>query len=72
MATYLRYRGVSYDPAQHEQLSAAPVDHVYRGHHYDAAPRHEVAPSDAEVELTYRGHAYHHRQAEAARQVQQS
>ena len=72
MATYLRYRGVSYDPAQHEQLSNAPVDHIYRGHHYNAATRHEAAPVDPDVLLAYRGHVYHHRQAEASRQVQQS
>ena len=72
MATQFRYRGISYDPAQHEQLSSQPVDHVYRGQHFDAAPRHEAAPVDEVVELHYRGTVYHHRQAEAAAQVKQS
>ncbi|MEB3306537.1 MAG: DUF4278 domain-containing protein [Cyanobacteriota bacterium] len=72
MATFLRYRGVKYDPTRHEQLSNAPVDHVYRGHHYDSAPRHEATAPDSEVVLTYRGVSYHHRKAEAARQVQQA
>ena len=31
----------------------------------------KAAPVDTEVELQYRGHAYHHRQAEAAQQVNQ-
>jgi hypothetical protein len=72
MATQLRYRGVSYDPAQHEKLSDAPVDHVYRGRHFDAATRHEAAPVNTEAELHYRGTVYHHNQAEAARQVRES
>ncbi|MEB3184524.1 MAG: DUF4278 domain-containing protein [Cyanobacteriota bacterium] len=71
MATHLRYRGVSYDPAQHEKLSDKPVDHVYRGRHYEAATRHDVAPVDTEVELHYRGSVYHHRQAQAARELKQ-
>jgi hypothetical protein len=71
MATKLRYRGVSYDPAQHEKLSDKPVEHVYRGQHFDAATRHEAAPVNTEVELHYRGSVYHHRQAEAASQVKQ-
>ena len=69
MATQLRYRGVSYDPAQHETLSDKPVEHVYRGHHYDVATLHEAAPVNTEAELHYRGTVYHHRQAEAAREV---
>ncbi|MBD1195432.1 DUF4278 domain-containing protein [Vulcanococcus sp. Clear-D1] len=69
--TKLQYRGVSYDNASHEQPSPQPVDHAYRGQHYDAPLRHEAAPVDTEVELQYRGHAYHHRQAEAAQQVNQ-
>ena len=69
--TKLQYRGVSYDNATHEQPSPQPVDHAYRGHHYEAPLRHEAAPVDAEVELQYRGHVYHHRQAEASQQVNQ-
>jgi hypothetical protein len=67
--TKLQYRGVSYDNASHEQPSAQPVDHAYRGQHYSAALRHEAAPVDTEVELQYRGHVYYHRQAAAAEQV---
>jgi hypothetical protein len=72
MATKLRYRGVSYDPAQHEQPPTQPVDHVYRGRHFDASLRHESAPANTEAELHYRGTVYHHRQDQAARQVEQA
>ena len=58
--TRLLYRGVSYDNSRHEQPSAAPVDHAYRGHHYSAPLRHEAAPVDPALELHYRGHVYHH------------
>ena len=71
MATQLRYRGVSYDPTQHEKLSDTPVEHSYRGRHFDAAARHEAALANTEAELHYRGTVYHHRQAEAAQQVNQ-
>lgn len=67
--TKLHYRGVAYDNATHEEPAVAPVDHVYRGHHYEAPLRHEAASVDPEQELQYRGHAYHHRAAEAADQV---
>ena len=67
--TKLQYRGISYDNASHQQPSAEPVDHAYRGQHYDAPLRHEAAPVNTEVELHYRGSVYHHRQAEAAQQV---
>ncbi|MFM2158028.1 MAG: hypothetical protein RLZZ124_502 [Cyanobacteriota bacterium] len=70
--TRLQYRGVSYDNAQHEQPSATPVDHAYRGLHYSASLRHEAAPVDTGLELHYRGQVYHHRQAEAAREVNQA
>ena len=69
MANQLRYRGVSYDPAQHERLSDTPVEHAYRGHHFEAATRHEPATTTADAELHYRGTVYHQRQAEAARQA---
>ncbi len=65
----LLYRGVPYDASQHEHPSAQPVDHVYRGQHYEAPLKHEPAPMDSELELLYRGHAYHHRAEAAARQV---
>ncbi|MBD2422470.1 DUF4278 domain-containing protein [Cyanobium sp. FACHB-13342] len=67
--TKLLYRGVAYDASQHEHPSAEPVEHVYRGQHYAAALKHEPAPVDPGLELHYRGHVYHHRSAEAARQV---
>ena len=70
--TKLQYRGVSYDNATHEQPSTQPVDHAYRGQHYEAPLRHEAADVDTNVELHYRGQAYHHRQAEAARQVNEA
>jgi hypothetical protein len=67
--TQLVYRGVSYDGTQHAELPAQPVEHVYRGVHYREALRHEPTQPDEALELHYRGHAYHHRRAEAARQV---
>lgn len=69
--TKLQYRGVSYDNATHEQPSSQPVDHAYRGQHYDAALRHEAAKVDVDAEFHYRGHVYHHRVEEAAQQVNQ-
>jgi hypothetical protein len=42
---------------------------VYRGQHYSAPLKHEPAPVDPDLELHYRGHAYHHRAEEAAREV---
>ena len=68
MTTQLRtYRGVAYDPSQHEQASDTSVTHTYRGLNYDAPLRHEAAALDSKVELHYRGSVYHHRQAEAQR-----
>lgn len=67
--TKLLYRGVPYDASQHEHPSAEPVAHVYRGQHYSAALNHKPAPVDPDLELHYRGQLYHHRCAEAARQV---
>lgn len=69
--TQLHYRGVSYDPASHDHPSSAPVEHVYRGRHYQAPLNHEEAPVDSSIELHYRGHVYHHRAAQAADQVNQ-
>ncbi|MGC6483272.1 MAG: DUF4278 domain-containing protein [Synechococcus sp.] len=62
------YRGVSYDPNQHQDVSNAQVDHTYRGLHYSASLRHEAAPA-ASVELHYRGSTYHHRQHNCNEQV---
>lgn len=58
--TRLLYRGVTYDNSRHEQRSAAPVDHVYRGHHFNAPLRHDAVPVDPALELHYRGHIYQH------------
>lgn len=58
--TRLQYRGVSYDTADHVQPTSRPVDHVYRGRHYDAPLRHDPAPVDPSLDLHYRGHLYHH------------
>jgi hypothetical protein len=67
--TKLQYRGVSYDNAHHEQPSSQPVDHTYRGQHYEAPLRHDAASIDVETEFHYRGHVYQHRADAAARQV---
>ncbi|MFZ0409217.1 MAG: DUF4278 domain-containing protein [Cyanobium sp.] len=59
--TRLTYRGISYDNSRHEQRSAMPVEHTYRGHHFHAPLHHQAAGVDPELELHYRGHAYHYR-----------
>lgn len=61
--TRLQYRGVSYDPANHEQATRSAVVHVYRGQRFNAPLRHEAAPADPSLELHYRGHVYHQRHA---------
>lgn len=58
------YRGIAYDPAQHERLSDQQVDHTYRGARYEASLRHPAAEIDT-VELHYRGSVYRHRQQQA-------
>jgi hypothetical protein len=67
--TNLVYRGVHYDATHHETPAPQPVEHVYRGVHYREPLRHEPAPIDETVDLHYRGHVYHHRQAEATREL---
>ena len=67
----LQYRGVTYDNATHEQPTSVPVEHAYRGQHFESPLRHEAASVDTAVDLQYRGQHYHHRQAEAASQVNQ-
>ncbi len=54
----LRYRGVPYDTAAHEQTSDRPVEHVYRGRAYLAPLRHPPAPTEPTAELRYRGRRY--------------
>ncbi len=58
MATPLRYRGVPYDTAAHEQASDRPVEHLYRGQAYLAPLRHTPAQTKPTTELRYRGRRY--------------
>jgi len=69
--TKLHYRGVSYDNATHGHPSCAPVEHTYRGQHFEAPLNHDVAPVDPRQELHYRGQVYHHQASAAADQVNQ-
>ena len=63
---HLKYRGVDYDTAQRPSLSDQPVEHVYRGIHFNKAPRHAAdALSDQPVRVSYRGAVYETRVAEA-------
>jgi len=66
--TQRTYRGIPYDPAQHERLSPARVDHTYRGQHYDAPLCHTAAVGST-VELHYRGSVYRHRREQARKPV---
>jgi hypothetical protein len=70
MTTQLRtYRGVAYDPSQHEQASSTSVPHTYRGLNYEAPLRHEASVQDPKVELHYRGSVYHHHQVKEQRSI---
>ena len=66
--TQRTYRGIPYDPAQHERLSQTKVDHTYRGQHYDA-PLSHTAAAETTVELHYRGSVYRHRSEQARQPV---
>ncbi|WP_216902054.1 DUF4278 domain-containing protein [Synechococcus sp. CCY 9618] len=55
----LCYRGLRYDHSHDEPPSTVPVEHVYRGHHYDAPLRHQPSLTDEERDLVYRGTHYH-------------
>lgn len=59
----LCYRGIRYDHTHDELPSPAPIDHVYRGHHYDAPLRHQPSPVDGALDLIYRGNHYNHHHA---------
>ncbi|HGY5531747.1 MAG: DUF4278 domain-containing protein [Prochlorococcus sp.] len=59
------YRGIAYKAADHEQLSSSNVEHIYRGHRYEAPLKHEAVPADTKVELNYRGKVYQHRKNDA-------
>ena len=62
----LKYRGVDYDTTQRPDLSDQPVEHVYRGIHFNKAPRHQAdVLSDRPVRVSYRGTVYETRVAEA-------
>ena len=62
--TRLQYRGIAYDKLQRQQPSATPVEHAYRGLHFNSTLRHEAAAVDPDRTCHDRGHEYHH-QAEA-------
>jgi hypothetical protein len=66
--TKLQFHGVAYDSARHEQPSATPVEHTYRGQRF-AAPLRRDAANVQPTKLSYRGQAYQRRSAEAAAQV---
>lgn len=55
----LCYRGLPYDHAHDECPSAAPVEHVYRGHHYASPLLHQPSLTDEGLDLVYRGSHYH-------------
>jgi hypothetical protein len=59
----LCYRGLPYDHSHDASPSPAPIDHIYRGHHYDAPLRHEPSPVDEALDFVYRGTHYHHHHA---------
>lgn len=63
----LKYRGVDYNTAQRDVPSDQPVDHVYRGVHFNSAARHQPdARTDRPVRLSYRGATYETRCAQSA------
>lgn len=55
----LCYRGLPYDHSHDERPSAAPIEHVYRGHHYALPLLHQPSPTDEGLDLVYRGSHYH-------------
>ena len=66
--TKLQVLGVSYDSDRHEQPSATPVEHTYRGQRFEAPLRRDAA-NVKPTKLSYRGQVYQRRSAEAAAQV---
>jgi len=60
------YRGVSYQPADHEKASVSSVEHIYRGKRYSAPLRHQPSEQNEGVELHYRGNVYRHRKQDAS------
>ena len=59
--TRLQYRGIRYDKVLRQQPSSVPVDHAYRGLHFNSALLHEAAAVDPDRAFHYRGHHYQHR-----------
>ncbi|MCP9859486.1 MULTISPECIES: DUF4278 domain-containing protein [unclassified Cyanobium] len=55
----LCYRGLPYDHSHDERPSAAPMEHVYRGHHYASPLLHQPSHADEGLDLIYRGTHYH-------------
>ena len=55
----LCYRGLPYDHSHDERPSAAPMEHVYRGHHYASPLLHQPSLTDEGLDLVYRGNHYH-------------
>ena len=55
----LCYRGLPYDHCHDERPSAAPMDHVYRGHHYASPLLHQPSHTDVGLDLVYLGTNYH-------------
>ncbi len=60
------YRGITYNPSEHELASANYVEHVYRGKKYTAPLNHKSVKPVQEVKLLYRGSVYEHRQKDAS------
>jgi len=63
------YRGIGYEPSNHENASSTFVEHIYRGKKYSAPLKHEARQDDPGLELNYRGKVYHHRQNAAAKNI---
>lgn len=55
----LCYRGLPYDHTHDELPSPVPVEHTYRGRHFEAPLRHQASLTDKALDLIYRGHHYH-------------
>ena len=55
----LCYRGLPYDHSRDERPSSAPLEHVYRGHHYASPLLHQPSHTDEGLDLIYRGTHYH-------------
>ena len=63
------YRGINYNPDEHETASRSWVEHVYRGKRYQAPLKHDPAENNPNIELHYRGSVYHHRKETAQNSI---